>query len=148
MNDEQLNELLTRLENSSIDEFELEQDDFKLKIKKNSQNVMSSDETSVRPQKLEISNKKEDTVVDEDLVEIKAPLVGVVYLSPAEDQDKYVEVGSKIKSSDTVCLIEAMKMFNEVHAEIDGEIVEVLVTNGTMVQYDQPLFKVRPNEVK
>lgn len=147
MNDEQLNELLTRLENSSIDEFELEQDDFKLKIKKNSQNIVVS-ETGAQPQKLEISNIKSDTTADEDLVEIKAPLVGVVYLSPAEDQDKYVEVGSKVKSSDTVCLIEAMKMFNDVHAEIDGEIVEVLVANGTMVQYDQPLFKVRPNEVK
>ncbi len=74
---------------------------------------------------------------------INAPIVGVFYAAPSPDSDPYAPVGKHVKKGDTVCIIEAMKCMNEIQAESDGEIVEVLVNNGDLVEYDQPLFKVR-----
>ena len=74
---------------------------------------------------------------------INAPIVGVFYAAPSPDSDPYAPVGKRVKKGDTVCIIEAMKCMNEIQAESDGEIVEVLVNNGDLVEYDQPLFKVR-----
>ena len=74
---------------------------------------------------------------------INAPIVGVFYAAPSPDSEPYAPVGKRVKKGDTVCIIEAMKCMNEIQAETDGEIVEVLVNNGELVEYDQPLFKVK-----
>ena len=74
---------------------------------------------------------------------IDAPIVGVFYVAPSPDSDPYVSVGKKVKKGDTVCIIEAMKCMNEIQAEEDGEIVEVLAKDGELVEYGQPLFKIR-----
>lgn len=79
-----------------------------------------------------------------NLVEIKAPIVGTFYRKPAPDKPPFVEVGQKIKKGDTVCIIEAMKLFNEIDSDIDGEIAEILVDDATPVEFDQPLFLVKP----
>ena len=74
---------------------------------------------------------------------INAPIVGVFYVAPSPESDPYVSVGKKVKKGDTVCIIEAMKCMNEIQAEEDGEIVEVLAKDGELVEYGQPLFKIR-----
>ena len=74
---------------------------------------------------------------------INAPIVGVFYAAPSPDSEPYVSVGKKVKKGETVCIIEAMKCMNEIQAESDGEITEVLVNNGDLVEFDQPLFKVK-----
>jgi acetyl-CoA carboxylase biotin carboxyl carrier protein len=79
------------------------------------------------------------------LVEIKAPLVGTFYQAASPDSDPYVEVGSHVDPQTVVCIVEAMKVMNEIKAETSGTIVAVLATNGQAVQYGQPLFKVRPD---
>jgi acetyl-CoA carboxylase biotin carboxyl carrier protein len=79
------------------------------------------------------------------LVEIKAPLVGTFYQAASPDSDPYVEVGSHIDPQTVVCIIEAMKVMNEIKAETSGTIVAVLATNGQAAQYGQPLFKVKPD---
>jgi acetyl-CoA carboxylase biotin carboxyl carrier protein len=81
----------------------------------------------------------------EDLVEITSPIVGTLYATPSPDSEPYVEVGSTVAPHTVVCIIEAMKVMNEIKAEVDGTIVEVLVTNGQAVEYGQALFKVRPD---
>jgi acetyl-CoA carboxylase biotin carboxyl carrier protein len=81
----------------------------------------------------------------EDLLEIKSPIVGTFYATPSPDSEHYVEVGSKVEPQTVVCIIEAMKVMNEIKAEVSGTIVEVLVTNGQAVEYGQVLYKVRPN---
>lgn len=73
----------------------------------------------------------------------KAPLVGIFYASASPDKEPFVRVGSKIKKGDSLCLIEAMKMMSEVKSEKDGVIQEILVKNGDMVEYDQPLFRIQ-----
>jgi acetyl-CoA carboxylase biotin carboxyl carrier protein len=78
------------------------------------------------------------------LTAIKAPMVGTFYRSPSPEADPYVDIGSRVSPENVVCILEAMKVMNEIKAEISGEIVKVCVQNGEAVEYDQPLFLVKP----
>ena len=82
---------------------------------------------------------------DENLKEITSPIVGTFYATPSPDSEPFVEVGTVVEPQTVICIIEAMKVLNEIKAEISGTIVEALVTNGQAVEYGQPLFKVRPD---
>ena len=84
--------------------------------------------------KLEVSN----------LVQIKSPMVGTFYRSASPDKPPYVKIGDEVEMGDTVCIIEAMKLFNEIESEIKGQIVKVLVEDSSPVEYDQPLFLIEP----
>jgi len=101
------------------------------------QNVVD-EQAATQTQTVETTN---DT---SNLLKIKAPIVGTFYRKPAPDKPAFVEVGQKIKKGDTVCIIEAMKLFNEIDSDFDGEIVEILVSDSTPVEFDQPLFLVKP----
>ena len=83
-------------------------------------------------------------LVDRSLVEITSPMVGTFYRSPAPNEDSFVEVGDRIQTGQTVCIIEAMKLMNELEAEVSGEIVDILVENSEPVEFGQPLMRVRP----
>ncbi len=85
-------------------------------------------------------------VVDPSLVEITSPMVGTFYRSPAPDESSFVEVGDRIQSGQTVCIIEAMKLMNELETEVSGEIVAILVENSEPVEFGQPLMRVRPSK--
>lgn len=80
---------------------------------------------------------------DEDLFKITSPIVGTFYRSPAPDKDSYVEVGSQVSDATVVCIVEAMKLMNEIQAETSGEVVKIYVENGQPVEYGQPLFGIR-----
>lgn len=80
---------------------------------------------------------------DEDLYKITSPIVGTFYRSPSPDKESYVEVGSKVSETTTVCIVEAMKLMNEIQAETSGEVVKIYVENGQPVEYGQPLFGIR-----
>lgn len=82
---------------------------------------------------------------DSKYVTIKSPIIGTLYRKPSPDKPVFVEVGDEIKVGDTVCIIEAMKLFNEIESEISGKIVKVLVDDSTPVEFDQPLFLVDPS---
>jgi len=84
--------------------------------------------------------------VDENLTEITSPIVGTFYATPSPDSDPFVDVGTAVGPQTVVCIIEAMKVLNEIKAETSGTIVEVLVTSGQAVEYGQPLFKVKPEQ--
>ncbi len=87
--------------------------------------------------------KAPDTELDfNDINTVKAPMVGVFYAAPAPDKEPYVKVGSKIKKGDVLCIVEAMKLMNEVVSECDGEIVDICVSDGDMVEFGQTLFKI------
>ena len=78
-------------------------------------------------------------------IEVKSPMIGTFYRRPAPDKDLFCEVGDVVKQGDTVCVIEAMKLFNEIDSEVSGKIVKVLVEDNSPVEYDQPLFLVDPS---
>ena len=83
-------------------------------------------------------------LLDPSLVEITSPMVGTFYRSPTPDEASFVEVGDRIQAGQTVCIIEAMKLMNELEAEVSGEIVDILVENSEPIEFGQPLMRVRP----
>ena len=87
---------------------------------------------------IEVSNEEE-----ENLTVIKAPMVGTFYSSPSQDSDSFVNIGDNVKSGDTLCIIEAMKLMNEIESQVNGVIKKILVENGEMVEYGQPIFMVK-----
>ncbi|WP_397444533.1 acetyl-CoA carboxylase biotin carboxyl carrier protein [Polaribacter sp. R77954] len=88
---------------------------------------------------------KTNDIDDSKLVEVKSPIIGTFYRKPSPDKPSFVEVGSTINAGDTVCVIEAMKLFNEIESEVSGKIVKVLVDDSSPVEFDQPLFLVDPS---
>lgn len=84
-----------------------------------------------------------EAAADEDLYKITSPIVGTFYSSPSPDKDPYIKIGSKVSSDTTVCIVEAMKLMNELQAETSGEVVKIYVENGQAVEYGQPLFGIR-----
>ena len=83
------------------------------------------------------------SAANEDFIEISSPMVGVFYAAPAEDADPYVQVGDRVKKGQTLCIVEAMKLMNEIVAETDGQIVEICAQNGQVVDFGCPLFRIK-----
>jgi acetyl-CoA carboxylase biotin carboxyl carrier protein len=88
-----------------------------------------------------------DTTTEDDskYITIKSPIIGTMYRKPSPDKPNFIEVGSEIKTGDTVCIIEAMKLFNEIESEVSGKIVKILIDDSSPVEFDQPLFLVDPS---
>ena len=159
---EDLNRLIEKISLSDIQEFSLEGEDFKLEIKRNlfDQNQVTNNFVSNNSfDKQTISNKKSNNdnvpIVTEpepsqvappgrsDLTEITSPMVGTFYRAAAPGEDPFVEVGNNIKVGQTICILEAMKLMNEIESEFNAEIVEILVENGTPVEFGQVLMRVK-----
>jgi acetyl-CoA carboxylase biotin carboxyl carrier protein len=100
-----------------------------------------SDRAQASASELPLSNMQPER----GLVEIKSPLIGTFYATPSPDSKPYVEVGSHVDAQTVICIIEAMKVMNEIRTETSGTIVEILVTNGQAVEYGQVLFRVKPD---
>ena len=92
-------------------------------------------------EKIEI--KEEKKIEDKNIVDIKTPIVGTFYRASSPDSDPFVDIGSRIKKGETLCIVEAMKSMNEIESEVTGIIEEILAENGKMVEYDQTLFKIK-----
>jgi len=150
---EQLHRLLEALGESDIQEFRLEGDDFRLEIRRNlpAQAVMApvmpapvaAAPAPVAPAE-PAAAPPASTATRSDLLEVTAPMVGTFYRAPAPGVPAFVEVGSRINVGQTVCILEAMKLMNELESEVGGEVVEILVDNGTPVEFGQVLMRVKP----
>ena len=137
--------LIKFVSTNAVDEVEISRKDFKLLIRKNPAQVVTA--TVAAPATIATSAPVESApaapVVD-NLITIKSPMVGTFYRSSNPETPSFVNVGDEVKSGKVVCIIEAMKLFNEIESEINGKIVKVLVDNASPVEYDQPLFLVEP----
>ena len=157
MNVKEIKEILQLMAEHSLTEIEVEKDGMKIKLRKASSGRMISEEmresappvvtyasparsSENRPSAVMEAPKP---VADASMAIAKSPMVGTYYASPAPDQPAYVSVGKKIKEGDVLCIVEAMKLMNEIKAEISGNIAEILVKNGQPVEFDQPLFKIQ-----
>jgi acetyl-CoA carboxylase biotin carboxyl carrier protein len=101
--------------------------------------------TSPEPEKSKKEVSETPPTKEENVVEVKTPIVGTFYRAPSPESEPFVDVGSHVKKGDILCIVEAMKSMNEIESEVEGIVQEVLVENGKMVEYDQPLFKVKAN---
>ena len=130
--------LIKTLDNSSIEKFEYECDEYRLSLKKGSSTV------AVKKAQAEPVAEEEVSEADEkELIEITAPMVGTFYSATEPGAEPFVKVGSKIDADSVICILEAMKLFTEVEADVSGEIVEILAKDGDLVEYGQPLFSVK-----
>jgi len=163
LNTSEIKEIIQLIENSSsIQEFTLKQGVTELAFKKKGsetvqpapatvQNTVISEPFLTTAPKQEAPTLPEvsiptpaSAVVDTDTIEIVSPMVGTFYSSASPDTPEFVKKGDAVRNDTVVCIVEAMKLFNEIEAEVEGEIIEVLVQNGQLVEFGQPLFKVRP----
>ena len=140
------------MKKNSITEFELERQDSKIRLKRGLNGGSTAPEDYVPPSPgtqpppvLGGLPPAPAVPVATGEIEIKSPMIGTLYRAPSPEATNYVEVGSAVNSETVVCIIEAMKVMNEIKAETTGVITQVLVENGKPVEFGQPLFKVRPN---
>lgn len=159
---QEIREIIKLIDQSNIDEFLYEHEGSKIKLKKQGEQIMVSAPVAAQPQAVQAAApvaaapaavevkaetpapvKETPKVEDENLHKITSPMVGTFYASPSPDAAAYVQAGDKVGENSVVCIVEAMKLFNEIEAEVKGEIVEVLADNGQLVEYGQPLFLVK-----
>ncbi|HLS60640.1 MAG TPA: acetyl-CoA carboxylase biotin carboxyl carrier protein [Virgibacillus sp.] len=165
---QEIREIIKLIDESTISEFTYETNETKVVLKKDQATVaspVSSQDQVVTDQSVEVQEKQKVAVqaqaVDEKEVvitdqpttnssltvdydyEIVSPMVGTLYSAPSPEEDPYVANGAQVTKDTVVCIVEAMKLFNEIVADVSGEIVEVLVEDGELVEYGQPLFRVK-----
>lgn len=145
---EKVKNLILLMNENNLAEIEVEEEAVKIRLKKNN---LDSIQTSInlpdmKPSLQEGSTKYLTSKKDSGVVEVVAPMVGTFYTS-APGADAYVNIGDDVNEETVVCIIEAMKIMNEVKSEIKGKITEIMVENGTAVEYGQPLFCVETSEV-
>jgi len=161
MKTKEIIDLIDFIAKSEINEVNIETSEFKVFVKKKPDVHLAGHENSpegqvishssghnseIQPAKskpvdIAIESKKEKAG---NLLEIRSPMIGTFYHSPNPDSQPFINVGDKVKQGQAVCIIEAMKLFNEIESEVSGTIVEILVENSSPVEYDQPLFLVEP----
>jgi acetyl-CoA carboxylase biotin carboxyl carrier protein len=168
MKPKELQELIDFIAKSGLNKVDIETEDFKLSVKRDADTpkiryvsespasmapasaapaqpvqTMPSDPASITAP---AAAPKPASITDESrYVTIKAPMIGTLYRSSSPDTPSFVNVGDEIKKGQVICIIEAMKLFNEIEAEVSGKVVKILVENATPVEYDQPLFLVDPS---
>ena len=145
--------LIKFVSTNAVDEVEISRKDFKLLIRKNPAQVVAASVAAPIAHQVIAAPAVSSPVapapvasapVADNLITIKSPMVGTFYRSSNPETPSFVNVGDEVKSGKVVCIIEAMKLFNEIESEISGKIVKVLVDNASPVEYDQPLFLVEP----
>lgn len=142
---ETIQRLMSAFKEAELSKLKLKCDDFELQLEKQIPPVMQAQTMMAKPDLLAVQTTTQ-TVKEEKLEEkklIKSPMVGTFYRGSSPEAAPFVTVGSHVKKGDIVCVIEAMKLMNEIEAEADGEIVEILVQNEEMVEYNEPLFVIK-----
>lgn len=134
-----LDKSLSREKSSELKNHDLISEN-KSTVHNSKQNAVSDEENK---KNLESSNPKSDVLKEENTFIIKSPMVGSFYSAPSPQEKPYAVIGSNVRKGDVVCIIEAMKLMNEIECEDDGEVIEVLCKDGDLVEYGQPLFKIR-----
>jgi acetyl-CoA carboxylase biotin carboxyl carrier protein len=147
--------IIDLMRKNSLSEFELERQDFKIKLKRGVTGAVVPVEdpvvmpyavpTAVPAPGLPAAAPVAEASAASSLQEIKSPMIGTFYRAPSPESANYVEIGAEVMPETVVCLIEAMKVMNEIKAEVKGVVTHILVENAKPVEFGQPLFRIRPN---
>ena len=140
--------IIDLMKKNSISEFELERQDFKIKLKRGGSpaTVQFDEAVSLIPPLAAVATVVGPTPGAADgESEIKSPMIGTFYRAPSPEAANYIEVGAEVNADTVVCIIEAMKVMNEIKAEVKGVVTQILVDNAKPVEFGQPMFKIRPN---
>ena len=161
MDFKQIQELIKLINDSNIGEVTIEQKEFRVTIKQKEEQVtqmvtgpmqaplfapQAPQQQLSSPAPAQVSEKpKQETAAPSNTITIKSPMIGTFYRRPSPDKPNFVELGDEVTPGKVVCIIEAMKLFNEIESEVKGKIVKMLVEDASPVEYDQPLFLVEPS---
>ncbi len=137
MNIKELKKIIELMKNEGLLELEIEEEGSRIKVKREGLQVPLRVHTEAVP------GKKEEEKASE-VRTVTSPMVGTFYRAPSPEADPYVELGDRVKKGQTVCIVEAMKLMNEIESELEGKIIKVMVENGHPVEYGQPLFLLEP----
>lgn len=156
MNLKEIKELIDLIKGTEVVELEVERSGVRIKIRRGEDRGPYSDRTSAPISRMPASMYERDSGTSEYNVTtaqsqgeserklVVSPIVGTFYRSASPDKDPYVEVGDVVKKGQTVCIVEAMKLMNEIESEFDGKVVEILVENEHSVEFGEPLFRIEP----
>ncbi|MGG5358155.1 MULTISPECIES: acetyl-CoA carboxylase biotin carboxyl carrier protein [unclassified Enterococcus] len=159
MNIGEIKDLVSQFDQSTLTEFDLREGQFELYMNKNNtsrgnapaaapaavqETVSAPAETAPAAQAPEAAAAAQTSAPAFDGVEIVSPIVGVVYLQPSPEKPAFKKVGDPVAKGEVICIIEAMKLMNEITSDVDGEIAEILVENEEVVEFGQPLFRIQP----
>ena len=150
MNLKEIKEIITLMNENDLAEIEIERDGLKLKLKKNSLEILpasgQSDQYNIQSLPTPKTNQQPVSAVSEalknNIAEIKSPMVGTFYRAPSPEAAPFVEVGQTVEVGQVVCIVEAMKLMNEIKSEVRGKIIQAAVGNAEPVEFGQPLFVV------
>ena len=158
---QQIEELLQFMTEHNLEEFEYSRGDLRIRLRKPSRTVVVSASRGPAPTEFSSSNSGDATPAAagaaaphsearpaDDLHMVKSPIVGTFYGSPSPGSDAFVKVGAHVEMGQVLCIVEAMKLMNEIEADATGEVVRIFVENGQPVEYGQPLFGIRPSRKK
>jgi acetyl-CoA carboxylase biotin carboxyl carrier protein len=159
---QQLEDLLLLMSEHNLEELEYSRGDFKIRLKRPSAPVAVAVPRVLAPPEIIVASgsggsqpapassvpSPADSKSTEDLHLIKSPIVGTYYESPSPGAEAFVKVGGHIEAGQTLCIVEAMKLMNEIESEVTGEVLRIFVENGQPVEYNQPLFGIRPSRKK
>jgi acetyl-CoA carboxylase biotin carboxyl carrier protein len=147
-----IKKLIKLLEASTITDLEIEENDFKIKIAKKvrsyspgdpSNTIQTVSSSLAQPQSDLQTQKKSDKEEDKNQHIIHSPIVGTFYRAPAPDADSYIQVGDVVSTGTVLCIVEAMKLMNEIESDVSGKIIKILAENGKPVEFGQPLFLIQ-----
>ena len=157
-----IKDLILTMDKTSIEKVDIENNGFKISISKNikveksnneivyaqpnvvEETIKIQEQVPVQKETIELNAVPQENTEDyKDMFVVKSPIVGTFYSSPSPDADNFVKIGDRVKEGQTLCIIEAMKIMNQIESEISGEIFEILVENEDIVEYNQPLMIIR-----
>lgn len=160
MNFKQIQQLIKFVARSGVSEVNIENSNIKINIKGNNkdsdipqviqQPIIAQPQIPVQQPPVEpklVQTETSDKIAESEnsnLITVKSPIIGTFYRKPSPDKDNFVEVGDSVSVGQTLCIIEAMKLFNEIESEVSGKIVKILVEDSSPVEFDQPLFLIEP----
>lgn len=146
-----IGELIKIMSGSTIKLLEIKEKDIYIKLEKEDTKVIINEgelvSNAIKDEKIDVQNTDLDTedCEDKNFISIVSPIVGTFYEASAPDKEPFVKVGDKVKKGDVLCIIEAMKLMNEIKSDVDGTVEKVLVTDGQLVEYGMELFKISLN---
>ena len=152
MNVKEIQDIINFIKKTDLDDVSIETENYKIRVKKNNTTITEKEE-----KKEETEQVSKSVVLKEDSFEkseenkssgniiIKSPMIGTFYRSPNPESDPFIKKGETIKSGQTICIIEAMKLFNEIESEISGKVVKIIANDSSPVEFDQPLFEIEPS---
>ena len=147
MNIKEIQDIINFIKKTDLDDVSIETENYKIRVKKNNAEVTELKEKKKIPVKIDNDETKliEESEIKTNHITIKSPMIGTLYRSPNPESEPYINEGDTINAGQTICIIEAMKLFNEIESEFSGKVIKILVDDTSPVEFDQPLFIIDPS---